>query len=482
MSKIKEINGKQLHAGMLAEAEKAVAGKGDGRISEADAKNVLKHLDADPDGTAPATLQHIHDSYQLTSTARTLVANQISSLSTAQTYNGTDVPYCKEGDIYVIATTDDGHMPMPTEDVNKVDNALNCYGNGGSNGTPLQRWNNHSTNLANQWMLMANPSKPKGNWMLLSLNSGLCIDVDGPSKDAGAKVHLWSTGERDSTTWQIVSNGSVNHLWNNNKSFAWANIVNLNSQKRLECPPGDKAIQNSGDWTEEYWAFYWLKNVKPTISQSGTISSAVHPPKSKDETGSQAYSREALIPFYKVSDSLSMGQRIQQSPFYKLVRTAKWVFLTGQDNPLTAEQMKQTGSAPKISYTDKTDAGFSQSESQSFSVKVGVSIEAGENAPVGPSFKATVSTELGFTSTTQFTSSFNHTTSRTYETPIPAQTTVLLWRLDETYTLKRQDGTNVQSWLNRGKVLYPSFKSDVNNSIEDSANFSIKPISIKTDN
>lgn len=59
MSKIKEINGKQLHAGMLAEAEKAVAGKGDGRISEADAKALVALHQQQPNELTIQTLKHL---------------------------------------------------------------------------------------------------------------------------------------------------------------------------------------------------------------------------------------------------------------------------------------------------------------------------------------------------------------------------------------------------------------------------------------
>lgn len=78
MKNVTERGGKKLHTGMLEEAEKAIAGKGDGRISEADAKQILTHLDNDPQGVGNATVEYLKENYKLTSGGKKVLDSPIN--------------------------------------------------------------------------------------------------------------------------------------------------------------------------------------------------------------------------------------------------------------------------------------------------------------------------------------------------------------------------------------------------------------------
>jgi DNA-directed RNA polymerase subunit F len=71
MAYYKEINGKKYDADLIAAAEKAVAGKGDGRISIADAKSLLEKV---KDGNSYTqiekdTMAYIRDNFKWTEEA-----------------------------------------------------------------------------------------------------------------------------------------------------------------------------------------------------------------------------------------------------------------------------------------------------------------------------------------------------------------------------------------------------------------------------
>jgi len=76
----KVIDGKNYDRGMLEVADEAVAGKGDGRISLADAEKLLATV---KDGNAytdveKATMRHIRDNYTFTAAADAELRKQIN--------------------------------------------------------------------------------------------------------------------------------------------------------------------------------------------------------------------------------------------------------------------------------------------------------------------------------------------------------------------------------------------------------------------
>ena len=76
MKNVIERDGKKLHAGMIAAAEKAIAGKGDGRISEADAQQILTHLGNAPLEIRIATIEYILKTFKLTSSGERVLNPQ----------------------------------------------------------------------------------------------------------------------------------------------------------------------------------------------------------------------------------------------------------------------------------------------------------------------------------------------------------------------------------------------------------------------
>ena len=71
---MKEQNAEELHQGMIAEAEKSIVGRGDGRISGEDAKRIMSHIGEDEQELGEATRKHIQENYNLTSQAQTAFA------------------------------------------------------------------------------------------------------------------------------------------------------------------------------------------------------------------------------------------------------------------------------------------------------------------------------------------------------------------------------------------------------------------------
>lgn len=255
MEKIKNNDDKNLHAGMLESADKAVADRGDGRISEADAKNILKHLDNDPENAGVKTWKHIVENYNLTPKAQKVLLTKVDNVELAtdnvESVNDTSPPFAfdctlKEGDIYTLYNSRDygpteSSTPIFNEDrvtLAKGARLLNCAGNATNNDAVIQLYPGNR-DYVNQWMLFANPEKPNGFWHLVNMNSGTFLDVKGGSDANKAQIVLYATGsfpecDRDSPTWKILN---PNFTGYGKAPNHFSVLSNAKSQKTLTADP-----------------------------------------------------------------------------------------------------------------------------------------------------------------------------------------------------------------------------------------------------
>ena len=89
------------------------------------------------------------------------------------------------------------------------------------NGAKVQQWDCHNGNNQ-QWRLQ----KTGNYYLIISLNSGKCLDVDGWSRDNGAKVQQWDC------------HGGENQQWSLKKVGSYYKIVSRNSGKCLDVNGG----------------------------------------------------------------------------------------------------------------------------------------------------------------------------------------------------------------------------------------------------
>ena len=77
--------------------------------------------------------------------------------------------------------------------------------------------------------MLAEGKIPDGTYKLLNRRNGRAIDVEGHSKDAGGKVHLWTYGGAPNQQWNLSADGGGFYI-----------VVGVESDKALEVPDSSK--------------------------------------------------------------------------------------------------------------------------------------------------------------------------------------------------------------------------------------------------
>lgn len=429
MKNVIEIDGKKLHAGMIAEAKKAVAGKGDGRISKADAEKIKKHLENDPNELGYRTIEHIQNNFAVTELAQNVFNTPMNILS---------VDF-KEGDIIVLTSKKDT-TAFPNDFQNNI--SLNVRGSGGANNTPVQGWKYTADNIASQWMLIANPTYPKENgktthWHLANMGNGDFLDVNGGLVTEGRGIVTYESGnlssaDRSSVTWKFITQKSINPYGDER----WFGIQNVKSGKYISINPKMAHQEKWVGYDGQYWTAFKLKNVTPYKYIPQTF--IPNTPQLKNRNPQGGHTTEMVSAGYTYvsycrckDDAKPQAWRIQNSPYYKLYRYVYWKCVSWGNNP--------TSEVQNPSYKTSDQAGFTKTEQETFSLKVGVSLSVSAGEPGIESVSAEVSTELGFSNTTSFTQSFAHTETRTYPCNIPPNSAAGVWLMVNKYRLMRID-------------------------------------------
>jgi surface antigen len=78
-----------------------------------------------------------------------------------------------------------------------------------ADGTKIDIFTGNGTN-AQYWI---RSSWPGGYYKISNRATGKCVDIAGPSKDAGAAVHSWSCYTADSQLWSWVAKGTTFDGW-----------------------------------------------------------------------------------------------------------------------------------------------------------------------------------------------------------------------------------------------------------------------------
>lgn len=433
----------KLHKGMIETADKAIQGRGDGRISVDDAKRIIAHLENDSENLGHNTLNHIGNNYKVTDAAQTILVPAYSPQALPSNI----------GDVFQILDSEyNNGNPKSPNNLHKY--AMNDPGSSTSDGKVVQLWGYDKGHSDNQWALFPNyETKMVGGkyqyWHIINMTSGLFLNPHNGEQYKNNAVVQYGKGksncERFDATWLLTYNQyhSCNR-WDNGKSFGFVSLINGVTNTGWAC------CGNSNDLNlymydvddrpyAAAWAFYFEKNIMPSKSEDPVPKwASLKAPVEKEANGTEIYTREALIPFYMVDDSHSSSWRIQNSPFYKLTRIAKWNNLDAVAN--------DTGETIEGDYSETISNGFSTTDSETFSTKTGISVEAGVSDPAGPSFKVTASVEFGYSNTHSFTASVTKSETKGVKFPIPPHSIGFVWNIVTEYILHRADGSVVSSW------------------------------------
>lgn len=433
----------KLHKGMIETADKAIQGRGDGRISVNDAKDIIAHLANDSENLGHSTLNHIANNYTVTDAAQTVLA---------AAYAPQALP-SQVGDVFQIMNfNNNSGNPKAPDNLSKY--AMNDPGSSTSDGAKVQLWGYDKGHRDNQWALFPNylTKKVGGKyqyWHIINMTSGLFLNPHNGEQYENNAVVQYGKGksncERFDATWLLtISQYAGGHRWDNEKSFGFVNLINGVTNTGWACcgNPNDLNLYMyllSGRPYASAWSFYFEKNIMPSKTEDAVPKwASLKAPIEEEANGTEIYTREALIPFYMVDDSHSSSWRVQNSPFYKLTRIAKWNLLYPVSN--------DTNETVEGDYSETISNGFSTTDSNTFSIKTGISVEAGVSDPVGPSFKATASLELGYSNTHSFTASVTKSETKGVKFPIPAHSMGFVWNIVTEYILHRGDGSVVSSW------------------------------------
>lgn len=144
--------------------------------------------------------------------------------------------------------------------------------------------------------------------------------------------------------------------------------------------------------------------------------------------------RVVTIPFTAVSDTLDLATILSTTPFYTIEREASYRLVLFYDNHTNVAQKAETS----------VEVGVPVGESKAYEVKTGIQIsyESGvEVGPVSSKVSGTISSELGFSSTTSVSNFKPQTISA--EINVQSQHAGALWVAQYTLTVRRADGTPV---------------------------------------
>jgi hypothetical protein len=144
--------------------------------------------------------------------------------------------------------------------------------------------------------------------------------------------------------------------------------------------------------------------------------------------------RVVTVPFTAIKDdSRDTKWKVDNSPFYKVERRAWYSLLIFEHNKTGSEQHK----------SDAVTVGVSTTESNTYSVKTGISVseEAGVSFIEEAKVSVTVSVELGFEHSTSVTQLRERTVTR--DLSIPAGTAAALWVASYSLQAIRADGAKI---------------------------------------
>ncbi|KAL3913803.1 MAG: hypothetical protein SGILL_006349, partial [Bacillariaceae sp.] len=146
------------------------------------------------------------------------------------------------------------------------------------------------------------------------------------------------------------------------------------------------------------------------------------------------------VPFQAISDpSLTVGQQVEDSPFYNISRMDAYNLVGYVDNSKSSSQFSSTKSVT---------VGVSDTESKSYSESVGVSISYSvgvEAMGVTEKMKMSLTESFGYTQTSSVTEM--QSTTKSYDLDADAYCAAAIWTMNSAYNVLRNDGTLVSNSL-----------------------------------
>lgn len=146
-----------------------------------------------------------------------------------------------------------------------------------------------------------------------------------------------------------------------------------------------------------------------------------------------------IMPFTAIEDpAKSLKWKLEHSPFYSVERSVFYSLVLFDNNQTSTSQTQ----------SDTITTGISKSQTNTFSKTTGISITAESGVSFlgsGGKVSATISVELGWSSSTQVSQFQEHSVQRQLNTP--AHKAAAQWAASYSMQLKRQDGTSVSAPL-----------------------------------
>jgi hypothetical protein len=176
------------------------------------------------------------------------------------------------------------------------------------------------------------------------------------------------------------------------------------------------------------------------------------------------------LPWFSVKDpQLTMSQKIDQSPTYRMVRETRYKRINFTHNQ----------GAETVTMNWSTSFGTSQSTTLSYSETTGIEMTVGFS---GYGVNASITLSKNFTHTQENTTQWTQETTTSIDVPVPVNTATAAYLLESTYKLYRDDGTLVGSQLDHipnGSFYITSFpKATVNLGNSSPNQFKIYPMPV----
>ncbi|MDP2174726.1 MAG: Vps62-related protein [Bacteroidota bacterium] len=302
-----------------------------------------------------------------------------------------------------------------------------------------------------------------GNHSAPSLNAMRCIKAEYVIKGKVSATVIWndvgSGASKNFSAWGIEApmvsrdsagtaliylsaNTFVGHGSHNKPTDAIANLYTLILPIKEELP---------SDTVFPKLPILTSFNQPPTYSDFGTVSTT-------------------YLPWFSVKDAqLTMLQKIDQSPTYRMVRETRYKRINFTHNQ----------GAETVTMNWSTSFGTSKSTTLSYSETTGIEMTVGFS---GYGVNASITLSKNFTHTQENTTQWTQETTTSIDVPVPVNTATAAYLLESTYKLYRDDGTLVGSQLDHipnGSFYITSFPKATLNLGNSSPNqFKIYPIPV----
>ncbi len=266
-------------------------------------------------------------------------------------------------------------------------------------------------------MVVATGKNADGSYVKPSLDAVRCVASEYAVSAKGGSW-VWddsgSHADKDVTVWTIVADDG------NGGNEAWI-------------APGNFYTNDSGNQPTNH-PLLWALRIKvappipPPPSNRPVLNSHDGPSPLDDETSTSEYE----VPFFLVNDpALSTGQKLANSPMYKIRMTRRYVFLEHEYND-TSRELQRTW---RLAVRDET------SKMDSFTHTIGISTTFGTGQASPVTATVTISYQFSYQTSTTVT----HSEETTHEIPIviaPGKSTAA-WYVSRTIQLFRSDGSQV---------------------------------------